>query len=270
MRQLKSFIRMIIPDSCHDKLKRSFYTFLYSTSSDSGLKCPFCGSSFRKFLPGGFHYPVLKENKVVSGGYRPNVQCPACGSVDRERLVYLYLIKKTDIFDRNIRLLHIAPEKHLETYFRKHPNIDYLTADLYAEDVMVKMDITDIQYDDHTFDMIICNHVLEHVLDDRKAMAELFRVLKSDGWAILQVPISLSLDSTFEDQTVTTPEEREQIFGQDDHVRIYADDYKDRLEGVGFTVEEFRWTEGSADFGGSNNRYGLIEDEIIYIAFKKE
>ncbi|MDP8227851.1 MAG: methyltransferase domain-containing protein [Candidatus Electryoneaceae bacterium] len=269
-RLLKSFLQTIIPDSYHDKLKRSFYTCLYSTSSDSGLNCPFCGGTFRKFLPSGFHYPVLREKNVVSGGYRLNAQCPKCGSLDRERLVYQYLLKKTDFFSRNVRLLHVAPEEHLEKCFRRHPNIDYLTADLYAMNVMVKMDISDIHYDDNSFDVIICNHVLEHVLDDRKAMAELFRVLKPDGWAILQVPISLLLDRTFEDPTVTTSEERERIFGQDDHVRIYAGDYSDRLEEVGFRVEQFRWTEDSAEFGGSGNRYGLIKDEILYIVFKKE
>ena len=148
---------------------------------------------------------------------------------------------------------------------QKHDNIDYLTADLNPEGVMVKMDITDIDYPDSTFDTIICNHVLEHIIDDHKAMSELHRVLKPGGWAILQVPISFSLDKTFEDASVTAPEEREQVFGQCDHVRIYAPDYIDRLEQAGFQVSPFKWWEDTAFFA-SNNRYGLLKDERVFLA----
>ncbi len=134
---------------------------------------------------------------------------------------------------------------------------------------MVRMDITDIQFPENSFDAIICNHVLEHVIDDYKAMTELHRVLKPGGWAILQVPISLSLDKTYEDFSITTARGREEAFGQDDHVRIYAKDYASRLEQAGFKVNVFNWDAVAGSFGGSSNKYGLNEDEQIYSVVKR-
>jgi SAM-dependent methyltransferase len=145
-------------------------------------------------LPCGLNVPVLREKKVVGGGYRQNALCPVCGSFDRERLLYLYLSQKTDIFKNAQTLLHIAPEEQLTNILCTKTHLDYVTADLFSENVVVKMDIINTPFNDLSFDAIICNHVLEHVIDDRAAMAELHRVLRSGGWAILQVPISLSLD----------------------------------------------------------------------------
>jgi SAM-dependent methyltransferase len=231
-------------------------------------KCPFCRRRFRKFLPCGHKHHVLKDTNVVGAGHRLNCRCPRCRSRDKERLLYLYLVNETDVFDEHVRLLHVAPERNLNKELSKHRNIDYLTANLNPWAGMVKMDITDIQYDDGSFDAIICCHVLEHVSDDRKAMSELHRTLRPGGWAILQVPISLSLNNTVEDATITTPEGREKAFGQADHVRLYGKDYKDRLEQAGFSVTEFKWTKSNKYYGGSANRYGLNEDEVIYCAFK--
>lgn len=229
--------------------------------------CPFCGQDSRKFLPFGLDIPVLKEKNVVGSGYRLSATCPNCGSIDRERLIYLYLKnKKGDLFSKNLKVLHVAPEGNLQKVLLTQPNIDYLSADLNSSLATAKMDITNIQYQNNFFDVIICNHVLEHVPDDRKAMAELYRVLKPGGWAILQVPISLSLNQTYEDPMVTSPEEREKVFGQSDHVRIYAKDYKDRLEEVGFSVEVY---SSAKEFGESAIRkYGLSKDENIYICSK--
>jgi SAM-dependent methyltransferase len=231
-------------------------------------KCPFCRRRFRKFLPCGYKHPVLKDANVVGAGYRLNCRCPRCRSRDKERLLYLYLANETDVFSEHVRLLHVAPERNLYKAFSKRQNIDYLTADLNPSAGMIKMDITDIQYNDDSFDAIICCHVLEHVSDDRKAMSELYRTLKPGGWAVLQVPISLLLHETFEDATITTPEGREKAFGQWNHMRLYARDYQDRLERVGFSVKEFKWTASSKGYGGSANRYGLNEDEVIYCASK--
>ena len=132
---------------------------------------------------------------------------------------------------------------------------------------MVKMDVTDIHYPENSFDVIICNHVLEHIPDDRKAMNELFRVLKPGGQAILQVPISLTLEKTFEDSTIITPEEREKVFGQKDHVRIYGSDYIKRLKAAGFKVKEYKWTEDS-NLADPQNRLCLNEDEVVYYCEK--
>ncbi len=203
-------------------------------------------------------------------GYRLNARCPVCRSRDRARLLYLYLTKKTNIFTEQVKLLHVAPEVALSAIFKKTANVDYLTADLNSEVVMVKMDITGINYPDNSFDVVICNHVLEHIVDDRKAMNEIYRVLKPGGWGILQVPMSFTLENTYEDFSVTTPSEREEVFGQSDHVRIYAIDYLDRLKEAEFQVNAFKWWTNEKEFAGSTNKFGLIQDEIVFHVTKPE
>ena len=230
-------------------------------------KCPLCKSFVRVLLPFGDDFPVLKDHDVVGSGYR-HALCPVCYSFDRERLLYLYLLHKTDLFAGRYRVLHIAPEQRVKTVLSRKINLEYLTADLLESDVVIKVDITNIQFRDDSFDAIICNHVLEHIIDDRKAMAELYRVLKPSGWAILQVPISLSLEATYEDPSITTEKGREEAFGQSDHVRIYAKDYKARLTQTGFKVDIFDWTTKRANFGGPRNLFGLDERERVYIARK--
>jgi predicted SAM-dependent methyltransferase len=182
--------------------------------------------------------------------------------------LYLFLLHKTDVFTRPIKVLHVAPEARLSKILSERNTIDYLTADLQSQHVMVKMDITAIQFPDDCFDAIICNHVLEHVVQDRAAMAELYRTLAPGGWAILQVPMSLKLERTYEDSSKTTTGARETAFGQHDHVRIYARDYTDRLEQAGFRIHVFYWTKDAQNFGGRKNRYGLNEQEGVYFATK--
>ena len=155
----------------------------------------------------------------------------------------------------------------MEFIFKHQKNIDYLTADIDPEMVMEHMDITNIQYPENSLDAIICNHVLEHIPDDRKAMEELYRVLKPGGWAILQVPFSKILKKTFEDATVTTSQDREQIFGQTDHVRIYGKDYTSRLKQAGFEVEEYKWTEDK-ELINPDNYFGLNEDEVVFFCIR--
>ena len=232
-------------------------------------KCPICDSHLSKLLPFGLKFPVLSEKNVIGGGYRLNAQCPVCYSTDRERLLYLYLSKKTNIFTEQVKLLHIAPEARLSAIIKKHSNIDYLTADISSDTVIVKMDITEINYPDKSFDVIICNHVLEHIVDDRKAIDELYRILKPGGWGILQVPMSLFIDKTHEDFSVTSPSEREKVFGQSDHVRIYAIDYLDRLKESGFQVDPFSW-KNDEEFSRSNNINGLLQDESVFLVNKSE
>ncbi|WP_271252885.1 class I SAM-dependent methyltransferase [Pseudanabaena sp. Chao 1811] len=238
--------------------------------SNSGFRyhCPLCDSSLETFLPFGLDFPVLKEKSIIGGGQRDHALCPNCGSLDRERLVYLYLKNKTNIFEQPTKLLHMAPELKLENILRQQKNIDYLSADLYLERVMVKMDITNMAWEEATFDAIICNHILEHIIDDHLAMSELYRVLKPNGWAILQVPISYAIAQTYEDATMITPEQREQAFGQSDHVRIYSHDYCDRLKQVGFKVDVFEWIKDDQLFGGQENKFGLIKEERVFFVTK--
>ena len=202
-------------------------------------------------------------------GYRYTL-CPRCHSSDRERLVYWYIVNKTNILnlDKTINLLHVAPERNLQKILKSFSNIEYVSGDLNPlVNCDVILDITDIKFKDNFFDVIICNHVLEHVKDDQKAMRELFRVLKPKGFAILQVPISKKAKETFEDFQITAPESREKYFGQKDHVRIYGSkDYKNGLESAGFKVELY---DIKNDLSIQEvKRLGLNQEEILYIGKK--
>lgn len=185
-------------------------------------KCPICNGTFSKLLPGG----VIK---------RPNAICPRCHSYERHRALWLYFMNKTTIFTRKMKILHFAPEPCFQKQFKKMNNLEYISADLFSSVAMIKMDITNIIYPDNMFDCVLCSHVLEHIEDDMKAIRELFRVLKPGGWAILQVPIN-NTEKTYEDPSIKTPEERLKYFGQEDHVRNYGLDYKERLIKAGFAV----------------------------------
>lgn len=185
--------------------------------------CPLCDTELEKFNSFGL---VPRED----------ASCPVCHSLERHRLLWLYIQRKTN-FHSNFsgKMLHVAPEKIFKNLFKEKLKENYLSADLYNKDAMVKMDITDIKYDDATFDYIYCSHVLEHVLDDKKAMREFYRVLKKDGWAILLVPVE-DRNVTYEDESIIEPQERKKAFGQADHVRRYGRDYFDRLKESSFNV----------------------------------
>lgn len=213
--------------------------------------CVVCDKHSKKFLPYG----------VES---RKDACCPLCGSVERDRLNLIFLRKQTNLFDgRPKSLLHVAPEAAFKKIFSQAAGKGYLTADLMAEDVMEKMDITNIQHPDESFDIIYCSHVLEHVPDDRRAMREFQRCLRQDGWAVLNVPVTA--EKTFEDPSITCREERLRLFGQTDHVRKYGPDYKDRLVDAGFRVTVFSPKDllSSSDI----EYYGLKNPEAYEVYF---
>jgi SAM-dependent methyltransferase len=209
------------------------------------VECPCCGGTFRKFMP------TIKP----VGPNRSNERCPSCGARDRNRHLWLYLVNKTNLLADPLRVLHFAPERVLEKKLKPLPNLDYVSTDLERQRADVKADITDLPFPDDSFDVILCSHVLEHVVEDRKGMRELYRVLKPGGWALVLVPIDSRRDETFEDPTILAPRDRERAFGQADHVRIYGGDFKARLEEAGFTVrvEDHRRELGEA----RARRYGL-------------
>jgi SAM-dependent methyltransferase len=195
--------------------------------------CPFCHLRFRRLEPRGRDLPVYAELGVVGGGLR-EVECPWCRSNDRERLLYLFLRRHTDLFERQMRVLHFAPEARLRRRIERAQR-DYTPADLNMPGVE-RIDITSIDRPDGSFDAIICSHVLEHVPDDRAGMRELRRVLAPGGLALLQVPIAARAEHTDEDPAAV-PEERARRFGDPTHVRLYAEpDYVARLEDAGFSV----------------------------------
>jgi SAM-dependent methyltransferase len=192
------------------------------------LYCPVCKNNVRRFLPFGTHRRAGK--------------CPICGSLPRHRADWVFLTTQTDLFDqRHKHMLHVAPEEFLSVRFRAIQNLDYLSGDLSSPKAMVQMDITDIRYPDDSFQVIYCSHVLEHVANDVKALAEFYRVLCPDGWALLQVPTSG--ERTFEDPSITTPEERTRHFGRWDHVRRCGTDYAERMTAAGFQTQVVRASE---------------------------
>lgn len=221
--------------------------------SGSKYHCPVCDSNFRKLLPYG----------VKS---RENALCPSCFSLERHRLMWLYLKNKTDFFTKKAKMLHVAPEQTFLKRFEKLPNLDYITADLESPWAKVKMDIHDIPFEDNTFDVIFCNHVLEHVEDDIQCMRELRRVLKPNGWALLQSPMDFNLKETIEDPSVTDPNERERLFGQKDHLRMYGLDYGKRLESAGFKVKPSKLIEELSET--EVKKFCLMEKEYLYICYK--
>ena len=216
---------------------------------------PIDGKSFRKFLPYGYEEQ------------RPNVLSPSTLSLERHRLIWLYLKNETDFFSSRLKVLHMAPEQCFLSLFKKQKNLDYTSADLYSPIVDVKADILDLPFEDNSFDVILCNHVLEHIEDDHRAMSELYRVMKSGGIGIFQIPQDLNLKKTYEDFSITSPEERSIHFGQYDHVRIYGKDYFDRLRSVGFEVKEVNYSKTLTP--EIINKYRLVKDEILPVCYKK-
>ncbi len=215
---------------------------------------PIDGKTFRKFLPYGYE-------KV-----RENVLSPSTYSLERHRLFWLYLINNTSFFTEKNKVLHFAPEQAFYKRFKKMDNIEYITTDLDSPLADVKADICNLPFLDNEFDFIICNHVLEHIPNDTKAMQELFRVLKPGGTGIFQIPQDLSRAITFEDNSITDKKERAKIFGQYDHVRVYGVDYFDKLRSIGFTVIEEDYTRNLSE--EEIEKYRLAKGEIIPVCKK--
>lgn len=215
---------------------------------------PIDGKSFKTFLPYGY------------GKQRNNVLSPSTLSLERHRLLWLYLKNETDFFSAHKKVLHFAPEQAFYKRFRRMSNLDYVTTDLYSPLADVKADICNLPFNDNEYDIILCNHVLEHIPDDTKAMQELYRVLKSGGMGIFQIPQDLSRDTTFEDDAITDRKERANIFGQYDHVRIYGRDYFDKLRSIGFKVDEVDYTSNLSE--KDITKYCLAKGEIIPVVYK--
>ncbi|MBN2614586.1 MAG: methyltransferase domain-containing protein [Bacteroidales bacterium] len=236
--------------------------------------CPVCHHSFRTFLPGGFDLPVIGEKQIIGAGYRENNVCPLCQSTDRDRLVYLFLKYKTDLLTEPNTLLHVAPEPALYRKLRKHKNLHYFPVTKYQEGLYYNVqipsaDLLDLPFEGETYDWVICNHVLEHIDDDKKAMTEIYRVLKPGGTALLQVPISFDLDKTYENPEVISAEDREKHFGQFDHVRIYGNDYIKRLESVGFQVSVLSQERDLSDIENLE-KYAVNPKEKLFLCTRPD
>ena len=277
MKKLFKFILNTIPRPILIRLSIVVRPILAFLLKGNRFTDPIDGKSFRMFLPYGY------------GNQRNNVLSPSTLSLERHRLLWLYLQNETDFFQSELdsdssvkqpksiklrdpetssvlKVLHFAPEQEFYKRFKKQTNINYTTTDLLSPLADVKADICNLPFKDNEYDIIFCNHVLEHIPDDTKAMQELYRVLKPGGMGIFQIPQDLSRAVTFSDDTIVDQKERAKIFGQYDHVRIYGRDYFDKLRSIGFKVIEEDYTSKLTP--EQVEKYCLAKAEIIPICFK--
>lgn len=218
---------------------------------------PIDQKSYKTFLPYGYKTQ------------RDNVLAPGTLSLERHRLLWLWLKEETTFFtDKSIKkVLHFAPEQAFYKRFRKQKNIEYTTTDLNSPLADVKADICNLPFDNESFDIIFCNHVLEHIPNDTKAMEELYRILKKGGMGVFQIPQDRNRLTTFEDDSITDYKERTEIFGQYDHVRIYGLDFFNKLRTIGFYVEKVDYTKNLSP--QEITKFGLAEGEILPVCYKK-
>ena len=277
MKKIFKFILNTIPRPILIRLSIVVRPILAFLLKGNTFTDPIDGKSFRMFLPYGY------------GNQRNNVLSPSTLSLERHRLLWLYLQNETDFFqseldsdspisktkrlklrdtetNSTLKVLHFAPEQEFYKRFKKQTNIDYTTTDLLSPLADVKADICNLPFEDNAYDIIFCNHVLEHIPDDTKAMQELYRVLKPSGMGIFQIPQDLSRATTFSDDTIVDQKERAKIFGQYDHVRVYGRDYFDKLRNIGFKVVEENYTNKISP--ELVEKYCLAKGEIIPICFK--
>jgi len=254
MRFIISLVTRIIPRHYLHRVSHFFLQIISVFYRGKKFQDPITGIKYRKLLPYG---------RTDS---RENALSPNSMSLERHRLLWLYLKEKTSFFNDKIKFLHVAPEYCFIKRFKKLNNIEYITGDIISPWADVKMDIHEIPFNENEFDVIMCNHVLEHVEDDKKAMSEFYRVMKPGGWGIFQVPIDYDREETFDDPNITDPKEREKHYWQSDHVRLYGLDYGKKLASVGFEVYEEDYVKTIED--KLVKYYALPKDEIIYLCKK--
>jgi SAM-dependent methyltransferase len=256
MKSIYKFLINKLPRPILIRLSYVFKVFAPLLYRGNKVECPVCERSFSKFLSYGSNV-----------AYRDNVLCPYDLTLERHRLMWLYLKNESNFFGpEKLSLLHIAPEQCFIPTFKKQANLTYLTADLLSPIADMHFDVHQIPLEDNTFDVLFCNHVMEHVVDPIQCMKEFFRVLKPGGWAIMQVPQDMSREITYEDATITSPEEREKHFWQYDHVRLFGRDYPQWIEKAGFQVKEYRLADSFSE--AQIDKFRISIDEILYIATK--
>ena len=256
MKKIYKYLLNTIPRPWLIRLSYVFRIFAPLVYKGNKVECPVCEKSFRKFLSYGSDV-----------AHRENILCPYDLTLERHRVMWLYLKRHTDFFTKpNLKVMHIAPEQCFHGRFKKQKNLDYTTGDLMSPIADLHFDLHHIPLEDNTYEVIFCNHVMEHVKDDLQCMKELYRIMKPGGWGIMQVPIDASRTETYEDWSITDPKEREKHFWQYDHVRLYGLNYPKRLEEAGFKVDiiDFSKELPTETF----ERYRIPKSELLYVVRK--
>lgn len=253
MKHLISFIIRKVPRKYLQLFSHIILKIVSLFYRGNKVQCPVCLYHFSKFMPYG-RIP------------RTNALCPNCLALERHRLMWLFLKERTNFFKSPLKLLHVAPEICFIDRFKFLKNLEYISADLDSPLAMIKMDIHEIPFSEGTFDVVFCNHVMEHVDDDIKAMEEIHRVLKPGGWAIIQSPLDVNLKVTNDGKHLKTPKEREKAFGQNDHLRMYGLDYGSRLKSAGFKVSEIDFVHELPE--DQVKKFALPGDEKIFYCEK--
>lgn len=244
---MRKLVLTFIPHRYRDAARSAVFAILSVVYAGNRYWCPICGRGSRRWVSLGF----------------PNLLCPHCSAFDRQRLLLLYLERVIEIGRRPQTLLHFAPEASLMKQLNGVPNLDYIGGDLDPPRGARKLDITNIELESQSVDVVLCSHVLEHVPDDASAMRELRRVVRPGGSALIMGPVEYDRPHTYEDPSITSPRARLAAFGQSDHVRVYGADFEQRLAAAGFEVQALRYAQQLTE--AEITRFGLDRDEIIYV-----